>query len=311
MQEEAARRTVDELVTLYELEPEVRDIFVEGRSDRNFLRVHLAPESESTLCNVYAVSDRVHIPDGELISAGLLTGERGRIVWLAQQLSVKLPGHSSVALVADKDFASLNADTKEEVNGLLYTDYSSIEAYALNDSTLNKLLRVTFGAPDYITASVLTSAIKPALISLFLIRLCLRESGTGATLPGKVLNKWDLDDQSQSKILEAFRLALHGVPASERNGQTSDALYSNYLEYQSKLESEFRNYINGHDVSLLLVRFLKTECAGVFNSDARRPLQKPEVLETVLMSCVEASDLAGERMFQVLRRWVREGTWDS
>lgn len=311
MREEIARRTVDELVTLYELEPEVRDIFVEGRSDRNFLRFHLGAEFESSLCNVYAVSDRVHIPDGELISAGILVGERGRVVWLSQQLSTKLPGHSSAALVADKDFASLDADTKEEIHGLLYTDYSSIEAYALNENTLDKLLRVTFGAPEYITASVLVSAVKPALVSLFFIRLCLRESGTGASLPAKTLNKWDLDDHEQSKILEAFRLALHSIPASERNGQTSETLYAGYLDYQEGLDSEFRNYINGHDISLLVVRFLKTECASVFNSEARRPLQKPEVLETVLMSCVETSDLAGERMFQMLRSWVQQGTWDS
>ncbi|MER6672399.1 hypothetical protein [Streptomyces sp. NPDC000983] len=311
MRDGTARRTVDELVTLYELEPEVRDVFVEGRSDRNFLKSHLFTEGDASLCNVYAVSDRVHIPDGDLLAAGLLTGERGRILWLAQQLSEKLPGHSSAALVADKDFASLDADVKAEIHGLVYTDYSSMEAYALNDGALSKLLRVTLGAPDYISAPSLILAIKPALISLFLIRLCLRQSETGATVPAKTLNRWDLDDQSEERVVEVFRIALHGIPANERKGSTPEGLYGKYVQFQDAVDAEFRNFINGHDVSLMIVRYLKVECPNVFSSDARRPLQHSEVMEVVLMSCVENSWLADERMFRLLRGWVQTGAWDS
>ncbi|MFK0167499.1 hypothetical protein ACIQU5_01715 [Streptomyces sp. NPDC090306] len=309
MQESIARRTVDELVTLYELEPEVRDIFVEGRSDRNFLSVHLTTQGESVMYKTYAISDRVHIPDGELIAAGISVGERGRIIWLARQLAARLPGHSSVALVADKDFASLHADANEEIHGLVYTDYSSMEAYAFNERTLNKLLRVPLGAPDYVTAPVILTALRPALVALFIIRLCLRGSGTGVKIPPKTLGKWDLDDQSQDKILEVFRAALQTIPASERNGQTPGELYARYIEYRDIVDSEYRDYINGHDISLLLVRFLKTECGNVFNSDARRPLQNPEVLETVLMACVDTVDLNGERLFEVLREWIQAGVW--
>ncbi|MFJ9541603.1 hypothetical protein ACIRPX_30705 [Streptomyces sp. NPDC101225] len=311
MQDGEARRTLDELVTLYELEPEVRDLFVEGRSDRNFLKAHLLNGAGTALCNIYAVSDRVHIPDGELMAAGLMVGERGRILWLAQQLSTRIPGHSSVALVADKDFASLKADVKEDVHGLFYTDYSSMEAYALNEVTLTKLLRVSLGAPDYISASSLISAVKPALIALFLIRLCLRDSGTGATIPNKTLAKWDLDDQSEVKVGEVFRLALNGVPVRERNEQTPEKLYAKYIEYQGLVDSEFRNFVNGHDVSLVIVRFLKSECPSVFNSDARRPLQNSDVLEVVLMSCVDTPSLTNEPMFRAIEAWIENNTRDS
>ncbi|MFI0513100.1 hypothetical protein ACH3Y9_23800 [Streptomyces sp. WSLK1-5] len=304
MLETGYRRTVEELITLYEIEPDVRDIFVEGRSDRNFLTDYLSDEDTARLCTVYDVSDRVEIPDGALLDAGLLVGKRGRIIWLAQELARQIPGHSSAFLVADKDFASLGADSIEEIHGLLYTDFSSIEAYALNERTLSKLLRVALGAPDYVTPASLISAIKPALISLFVLRLCLRESGTPAVVPVKTLSKWDLDDNSEEKVKEVFRLALDKVPRGERNGKTPDLLLAEYVSYRDKVTGEFRDYINGHDIGVMIARFLKTECAHVFNSDARRPLQSPEVLELVMMSCVEKRHLEDAPFFQTLRRWA-------
>ncbi|MFJ7203382.1 hypothetical protein ACIQWR_07590 [Streptomyces sp. NPDC098789] len=310
MQDNAARRTVDELVTLYDLEPDVRDIFVEGRSDRNFLASHLAPELESNPCRVYAISDRVCVSDGDLLKAGLPTGERGRIIWLARQLADRLPGNTSAALVADKDFASLGADAHDDIHGLLYTDYSSIEAYALNETTLGKLLRVTFGAPDDITGSTLLSRITPALVSLFVIRLCLRDSGCGATLTVKLLSKWELGDQSQGRVRETFKACLHALPPSERNGHTDESLHVRYLEHLERVDSEFRNFVNGHDVSKMLVRFLKIACPSVFNSSARRPFQDPEVLETVLMSTIETSHIAHEGLFRALRVWL-QGTAEA
>ncbi|WML82555.1 hypothetical protein [Streptomyces sp. VNUA74] len=304
MQEAGYRRTIEELVTLYEVEPDVRDIFVEGRSDRNFLSEYLSDEVGATLCSVYDVSDRVEVPDGELLKAGLLVGKRGRIIWLAQELAQRIPGHESALLVADKDFASLGADPKDEIHGLLYTDFSSMEAYALNDRTLSKFLRVAIGAPDYVTPTSLISAIKPALICLFVIRLCLRDSGTQAVIPAKVLSKWDLDDNSEAKVREVFRLSLDKVPRDERNGKTPDFLLAEYVACRDKVVGEFRDYINGHDVSVAIVRFLKSECAHVFNADARRPLQTPEVLELVMMSCIEKGHLEAAPMFQALRRWA-------
>ncbi|MCZ2527769.1 hypothetical protein [Streptomyces sp. HB2AG] len=308
MSDESERRTVEELITLYELHPEIKDIFVEGRSDRNFLESHLPEDTDEILVKIYAISDRVAIPDGELIAEGLLTGERSRVLWLAQQLSKRMPEHSSAAFVVDKDFASLEADTSTNVHGLQYTDYSSMEAYALSERPISKLLRVSLGAPPYITASSLISAIKPALVSLFLIRLCLRESGTGAKIPAKILAKWELDELLPQRLVEIFRTALHQLPVNERGSATAESLCAQYVEYKGKVEDDFRHFVNGHDVSRVIVRFLKLECSSVFNSESRRAFQDPAVLEVLLMSCVETVDLNSERLFRVLGDWVRSST---
>ncbi|MGW7461480.1 hypothetical protein [Streptomyces sp. NPDC054797] len=305
MLEEMQRRTLAELVTLYEVEPEIKDVFVEGRSDRNFLENHVTGGLDSGLCKFYAVSDRVHISDGELIAAGLMAGARGRVIWLAQQLAEHGAAGSSAAFVADKDFASLGADVATDVRGLFFTDYSSMEAYSLNECTMHKVLRISVGAPPYVTAANLLSGIKEALVSLFVLRLCLRDSLTGATIPPKVLNRWSLEDHSEERIMEVLRLALNSVSARDRGAVTVEKLYSWYVEFMGKVGPDFRDYVNGHDVSLILVRYLKEECSQVFNSDSRRPLQTPSVMEIVLMSSIETVHLSGEGLFVGLREWVR------
>ncbi|MYS07444.1 hypothetical protein GTW71_13600 [Streptomyces sp. SID6041] len=179
-----------------------------------------------------------------------------------------------------------------------------MEAYALNEVTISKLLNVAIGAPPAVSAEELIKAIRPALITLFLIRLCLRESSTGTSLTAKSLAKWDINDNSMERVIEAFRLALNSLPVPERNGQTPESLLGRYEEYRKRLSEDTRHFANGHDISLVIVLYLKCHCAHVFNSDARRPFRVPEVFEVLLMSCIETAEIQKERLFRTLLAWA-------
>ncbi|MFC9478869.1 hypothetical protein [Streptomyces griseus] len=298
------RRTVDELITLYTVEPEVRDIYTEGRSDKNFLQAHVIDFTNNPLCTAYAVSDRVDIPDGVLIQAGIMVGARGRIQWLAEQLAARIPNHDSVKLIADRDFASVGADDSSDIHGLIYTDYSSMEAYALNESTISKLLGAALGVPQHVSAGKVLVAIKSTLVALFLIRLCLRESKTGVRIPPKTLTKWDVDKHSKDSVIAAFRASLQTLSADERNGVTLESLVTRYEMYEEKVGGDVRNFSNGHDISLAIILYLKTHCGHVFNSDVRRPFQSPKVFEVLLMSCIERRVLLKEPLFKELTTWA-------
>ncbi|MFE7052897.1 hypothetical protein ACFVAM_31550 [Streptomyces californicus] len=298
------RRTVDELVTLYTVEPDVRDIYTEGRSDKNFLQTHVIDFADNPLCTVYAVSDRVEIPDGVLIQAGIMVGARGRVQWLADQLAAHMPAHESAKLIADRDFASVGADDDSDIHGLIYTDYSSMEAYALNESTISKLLGAALGVPQHVSARKVLSAIQSTLVALFLIRLCLRESQTGVRIPQKTLTKWNIDKHSKDNVVAAFRASLHSLSADKRNGLTPEDLLSQYETYEEKVGSDVRNFANGHDISLAIILYLKLHCGHVFNSDVRRPFQSPKVLEVLLMSCIERRVILEEPLFKELTTWA-------
>ncbi|WP_228990856.1 hypothetical protein [Streptomyces sp. DH8] len=295
---------MDELVTLYTVEPDVRDIYTEGRSDKNFLQTHVVDFADNPLCTVYAVSDRVEIPDGVLIESGIMVGARGRIQWLAAQLATHMPNHASARLIADRDFASVGADDDTDIHGLIYTDYSSMEAYALNEPTISKLLGAALGVPEHVSAKKVLGAIQSTLVALFLIRLCLRESQTGVRIPQKTLTKWDISRHSKDSVVSAFRASLHSLKANERNGLTPEDLLNQYEIYEGRVGNDFRNFSNGHDISLAIILYLKLHCNHVFHSEARRPFQTPKVLEVLLMSCIERGAILEESMFKELMCWA-------
>ncbi|MFF2619012.1 hypothetical protein [Kitasatospora sp. NPDC058046] len=298
-------RTPEELATLYELEPEIRDIIVEGRSDEQTFRWYTSATRPEGLVRVYAVSDRVHLPDADLLEHGLLTGERSRVLHLSQR-ATRLGVHDrSLRLVIDADFLSLGLDTDAENGYLLRTDYSSLEAYAFNDATIGKLLTMGLGAPERVTAQGLIGAIRPVLIALFLVRACLRESGTGAGVPGKAAERMytgrhDID----AAVEEVLRLALDRVPRADRGPTVKTALMKRYQELVPQVRGDARHFINGHDISELLVQYLKAECKNVFNHEARRAFQAPAVMESFLMAHLDRAQLESQPLFAAIEKWI-------
>lgn len=306
---EVGRRTIEELVTLYQLEPEVRDIFVEGATDRNFLEWHLGDIADGNpLVRAYAVSERVDFPDDLIIEQDMPTGERNRVICLAKSIEIMIPNHRSAIFIVDRDYASLDADAAPTIRGLTYTDFASMEAYAFNDRTLSKLLKVGLGAPASLTGNSVISAISQALISIFIVRLCLRESGTGAKLNTKVLSNWKTDDTAIEHINNVFRICLSQVSATSRNGITQQDLVAQYEAHRAKVGDETRNYIRGHDISYLIVRYLKDFHKSIFSKDGRREYQSPAVLEVLLMTSIEWRDIEIYGLFKSMRDWVYADT---
>jgi hypothetical protein len=88
------RRTIAELIARYEVEPTLRDVYVEGDFDAAlvswFLRHH---RCDGVV--VYTI-DTVNVPKDQVISAGLEDGEKGRVICACQQLAAAL-GHGQRA----------------------------------------------------------------------------------------------------------------------------------------------------------------------------------------------------------------------
>jgi|SRR5882672_1324324 len=98
------RWTLEELLSRYELEPSIRDIYVEGPFDQFFLQWFL---QQSGLANIVAYPiDSVHLPGAVLDRLGLEHGNRGRVIALAHELEATSPRdlRTQVACVVDADF---------------------------------------------------------------------------------------------------------------------------------------------------------------------------------------------------------------
>ena len=97
---ELARRTISELRARYDLEPSLRDIFVEGKFDQDVLSNCLrGPEHRDRM--IYDI-DSVDIPS-ELLGVHELTdGKKQRVIALARELA-PLPSKCLYRCLVDRD----------------------------------------------------------------------------------------------------------------------------------------------------------------------------------------------------------------
>lgn len=134
-----ARRTILELCTLYELEPEVRDVFVEGSCDAALLAWYLRHRSGHAV-SVMEV-DAVDVPRSLVDAHGCDEGNRGRVLALAGELDKNLVGspRRCPTLVYDADGDHLFARVRR-LDILLPTDFACLEMYLFNEATFDKMM---------------------------------------------------------------------------------------------------------------------------------------------------------------------------
>lgn len=131
------RLEIEELLARYELEPEIRDIYVEGVFDKDLLTYWSRDKTGD--CVFYEI-DVVNVPSGLLTRHGFTEGNRQRVIALARELAV-LAGDPAYRCVADCDldhwFGPLEGTAR-----LRWTKYSAIETYFLKSELVNQFVVV-------------------------------------------------------------------------------------------------------------------------------------------------------------------------
>jgi hypothetical protein len=133
------KRSVSELVALYNLEKSLRDLYVEGPQDRVLARAGLKQLGAGAI-QVYPI-EVVNVPDPLVHSRNLEVGSKGRLVCLAKELEEKGPPDISglVACLADTDLdLVLQRATPGMV--LVYTSSSTLDAGVMSTSVLDRFL---------------------------------------------------------------------------------------------------------------------------------------------------------------------------
>jgi hypothetical protein len=135
------RRELRELLAGYELEPSLRDVFVEGDFDRDVL-ARCAPDASSGHCGfaVYSI-DSVNITNAQLADCGLTNGNKQRVIALARLLAATSSGNC-YRCVVDRDLDHWFGPL-EEARGLRWTHCASLEVYFYSEKRIRELLEVT------------------------------------------------------------------------------------------------------------------------------------------------------------------------
>ena len=176
---EIERRTIDELAARYFLEPELRDLYVEGVRDRRIYSQYLEDLGHRDV-TVFPI-DSIEVSRHTVESYGLGEGNRNRVISLAMELDQRFRlGLPCVRCIVDSDFDFiLNSFTVS--NHLLYTDYTSVDLYTCEENLFldGPLSDLGLNEED---VDQLFAWLIPILKDLFMIRTANQSLGLGMSI---------------------------------------------------------------------------------------------------------------------------------
>jgi hypothetical protein len=175
MSADIPRRSIQELEARYQLEPTIRDIFVEGDFDIDVI-TWFKSEIDVDDIVVYGIDtvDTSDIDLGEEEDGG---GNRRRVILLARHFENHLNLRNRIAFIADMDEGRLFRRIPS-VDGLLFTDYACMESYAYTEQNVWKFM--TFIVPSQIGRHhcvQLKRCLDSILLKAFVIRGWAKQNG--------------------------------------------------------------------------------------------------------------------------------------
>ncbi|MEI2454850.1 hypothetical protein [Lysobacter firmicutimachus] len=283
------KRTIEEIVTIYELEPSTnRDVFVEGVSDRELIVWYMSELGQSGRA-VYPI-DLVDVPSGLLQELGLPHGSnRSRVIALAirvwQEISQEQCG---LIFIVDRDLADF-IDGQIPPRGIVMTDGASMDGYLLSDSSVDKYLSLVCRvAPLYVCG--VRESIYRILAYTFALRIALQRLNMAVRIVS--LSKLISIDGVAVSIneVELVRRTLLAGNQVARLNEVFDEIKDIRAIVDAKAGGDFAN---GHDAFLVL-----GECA---NSMARDSAYREERrVRMALMMALKRSDLDERELFKLV-----------
>lgn len=284
------RREIQELVTLYRLEPDLRDVFVEGSTDVSLIEWFLH-ETGARDVAVWEV-DEVDIPAELLHELGLENGRRGRVIALADRLERELGREvMSPSCIVDADFDRVLQKSYPYAI-LLLTDYTCLEAYLFASRPVAKFLKLVVRRFPK-AAEIVLREISPPLVELFAIRFANHRLGWNL----KLIDFDRCCELGQGGVrLDSEEYITRLLNANSRAIERPQFM-AEIGRLRRLLADGPRHYVHGHDLINMLAWYLRQH-----RSSARIP---PQMVERSIYACADVGDLAAEPMFRTLLARVR------
>lgn len=260
----APRRRIAELLALYELEPSVRDIFVEGHFDAAVYSEIVARSGRHWSKHIIAI-DTVDVPATLVKSYGLTVGNKQEVQTLALTLRKELgPNFDRVLCIVDDDTDTFFDDNLEMPSFVISTDYSTIEMYLFSDELLSRFAKMFLqGANREKTMKAAIAQCKAQLPDALCARLALRELSLEIEWID-VGGQLEKDGFSIEKYLEKLANKGRLSKAKKEGLKTAVARWRVELE---KLPT--RQKIHGKDFVSFVWQRVKKECRLKGVSDAQ------------------------------------------
>jgi hypothetical protein len=283
------RKSIESLITLYRLEVDVRDLYVEGKSDKYFLEWHLK-EMGVTQPDICLIED-IHIPSDDLSKKGYENNNRDRILLLISCLN-KSKSLGKYKGIIDRDILHFTGDFPIADN-ILQTDYSCLEMYAYNDDVMMKINDTGFSHKMKNNSFLVIN-------EMLKITSSIRIFEKREKLPISKL-KLDRYVEYKNKLLsfdrEKYLTAIF-------NNNSFNFAYNNFSEKISTISDELsdydaRDYSNGHDFIGILKCVLKK--TDVINNNIT-----DDIIRTMIMVAIDTKYLLTCELFKALISFYKE-----
>ncbi len=279
-------RTIEELIARYELEPTIRDIFVEGSTDKSLIKWFLEAETKQNVF-VYEIST-VEVSDHLVLELNQEINRRGQVLALAHTVKRSLGENSfQLTCIIDRDFATILGE-EQHCDLLFLTDYSCMEMYAFNVPTMDKFLNIIVrGFPK--TSATVLAELASVLQELFLIRLANKLTKYGLTQIS-----WE-KCCSVTELRLTFEINEYILRCLNTRGRRGEFEQFSLLveEWRVKLSKDPRHQIQGHDFIEFLTWY-------IYKHRGIKEINDSAVVQRSLLGCIERAQLLDEPLFQTL-----------
>lgn len=284
--------TIEELVTKYEFEPTLRDIFVEGKRDKIFFEIFLS-DCEYSHAKVYEIST-IYFSEEKYrpLDLPLRHNNRNKVIALMHKIFSQLKDANQVRGIADRDF-DIILENANACPYLFFTDYTCLEMYSFNPRVLSRFLTIILGGFAQ-TADVVLEELAKTLQRLFLIRLVAKVLRLDMVWL-KNLKCFDCKDYrlffDETQFIIRYLNMNHKLSAKEQ-------FLSVMKDYEKCLTADPRNQIRGHDYIHILGYYLK-KCGNKGN------FAPYDVVEGCIFSCIEIKEFLEEGLAKKLTQWLQ------
>jgi len=237
---EILKKKHKEIIALYKLEKDIKDIYVEGNSDKVFLENYLRFKRNNKKIILIEVVDFSELNPAYTVGYDL-TSNRNKTLILSKLLAENIP-LTEVRCIVDKDFDDY---IKTISNPKLFiTDFSCLESYLFCEEVINKFLNIginNFPFDSKMIIDQLSSVLKP----LFCLRL-LRELHFPSTKLVDIDGNLAIDKKTGTINFNPIDY-LNKFISKNSLTKRSNEIISSYQLLYNKLSLEIRDNMNGHD----------------------------------------------------------------
>lgn len=279
------KQTFDEIVTKYELEDSVKDIYVEGEDDRSFYATHYK-QGGKTFWDISSIDFSKEKP--ELEKSDYEAGNRDKIIYLLNYLKEK--NITNVRGIIDKDIL-LHTRGIPDNEFIWTTDYSCLEMYFFTKENIEKVQRNTLKT---MTLSFIEDVMKK-LQSITAIRIVEKQMNLSLRKPD--MCSCIVVDGKKGILIDENKYVKCLFDKSDKEHKGQMVLFKNKVEECKKniKDDNPRDCLNGHDLIAAL-----TQCVKKIEKNKANdfPHMREAFLAAIYKNAVETADMEKTALFQ-------------